>query len=79
MIDFPYYVEFYFQNGDMEPKYGRVANCDWYMVRWPRIEHKAYVSHPQLFAPSSHIPYLCLRRIDNSEAPHIDFHLNSTT
>jgi len=68
MIDFPYYVRFYFQNRDMEPKYSCVTNCGWHMVGWPRIEHKAYVAYPQLFAPSSHIPCLRLRRTDNGEA-----------
>ena len=73
MINFPYYVDFYFQNRDMEPKYGRVTNCRWHVVGWPRIEHKTYVAFPQLFAPSSHLPCLCLRRIDNGEALYMDF------
>ena len=60
---------FCFQNRDMEPKYGRVANCGWHMVGWPRIEYKAYVAYPHLFALSPHLPYLCLGRIDNGEAP----------
>ena len=54
MIDFPH-VDFCLQNRDMGPKYGRVTNCGWHMVRWPRIEHKAYVAHPYLFTPSSHL------------------------
>jgi len=72
MIDFPYSVYFCFQNRDMEPKYGRVTNCDWRMVGWPRIGHKAYVAYLHLFVPSSHLPCLCLRRIDDGEALYMD-------
>jgi len=50
---------FYFQNCDMGPQYHRVRNCGWCMVRWPSIEHTGYVSHPLLFAPSSHVSWLC--------------------
>jgi hypothetical protein len=52
----------------MEAKYGHVSNCGCHMVGWPRVEHKAYVAYLQLFAPSSHIPSLCLGRIDDCEA-----------
>ena len=76
MIDFPH-VDLCLQNRDMGPKYGRVTNCGWHMVGWPRVEHKAYVAHPYLFASSSHFSYLCLRRIDNCEALHMDFILKT--
>lgn len=49
----------YFQNGDMEPQYHCVDDCDWCMGRCPRIALTEYVAYLQLFAALSYAP--CLR------------------
>jgi hypothetical protein len=51
----------------MEPQNLRVNTCSWCMVGRPRTAHPEYVSYSQLFASSSHVPYLRLQRLDNGE------------